>query len=476
MKVLLINPPFLRYGGSKGIGGSLIPLNLCCLAAYARRDHKEVEFSILDAEARGLNLEATVSAAIQFQPDLIGITATTTAFDAIIALGRLLKQASPQVPLVLGGPHPSALPERSLRETGADFVAVGEGEVTFSELILALKQGEKRFDGIDGLAFLEPGGKYHQASPRQLLPDLDALPFPARDLVDNRLYSPPATKRVSLGINTMVSTSRGCPHNCGFCSFRSVWGRGTRVRSPQSVVAEIRECVERFGVSSINFADEFFTAQKPRVIEICRLMRVHGLVLPWVCSARAAGLDRETLAQMKAAGCREISFGIESGNPEILKRIDKKINLTEAERVLRTAQKLGLTTHASYILGYPGETIETIKETIRFAQKLNTDVAAFFIASPLPGSRLYREALEKGYLRPDATWRDYAMIPQQPPVLALPDLPQEILCYWQRQALKSYYFRLGYVLARLTRIRNWHEVLNLWEGLKTYFFIRRKDI
>ena len=240
MKVLLINPPFSRYGGLKSQGGALIPLNLCYLAAYGRAEHPDVGFKILDAESKGLTLEETADLTVQFSPDLIGITATTSAFDAIIELTRLLKLDTPRRHVVLGGPHPSALPERSLRETGADFVAVGEGEITFSELISAVKGSRKDFSDIDGLAFRSGDGVVVRNNARRLIPDLDNLPLPARDLVDNTLYSPPPTKRVSLGINTMISTSRGCPHRCGFCSFRTVWGRGIRVRSPQSVVAEVR--------------------------------------------------------------------------------------------------------------------------------------------------------------------------------------------------------------------------------------------
>jgi anaerobic magnesium-protoporphyrin IX monomethyl ester cyclase len=473
MRVLLINPPFFRYGGLKGVGGVMIPLNLCYLVAYARQQHPEAEFKILDAEANDLSLEETSTQAINFKPNLIGITTTTSAFDAIMGLCEFLKSSVPDVPIVLGGPHVSALPEVSLRETAADFVAIGEGEVTFSELISVLKGEKKDFSDIDGLSFFENGKVFHRTKPRQLLADLDVLPFPARDLVDNRLYMPPPTKRVNLGINTIISTSRGCPHNCGFCSFKVVWGRKTRVRSPQSVVAEIKECVQKFGVASINFADEFFTAQKKRVLEICKLIRKENLIVPWVCSARASRLDRETLESMKRAGCHEISFGVESGNPEILKRMDKHLDLVEVERVIRLTQDIGITTHASYVLGYPGETVETIKDTIRFAKKLNTDIAAFFIATPLPGSRLYQEALENRFLRPDSTWLDYSMISNQPSVLETPDLPAATLRYWHRRALRSYYFRPRYLLTRLSRIRGWHEIINLIEGLKVYISIKK---
>ena len=473
MKVLLINPPFYRYGGMEGHGGHLIPLNLCCLAAYARTQHPDVEFKILDAEAEEYSQSVTAEEAAKFSPNLIGITTTTSSFDAITELINLLKQRIQGAQIVLGGPHVSALPERSLRETATDFVVIGEGEITFAELIASLKQDKRAIGAIKGLGYLDRDGHYRQNATRELIQDLDALPFPARDLVNNSLYCPPPSKRVSLGPNTIISTSRGCPHNCGFCGSRSVWGRRVRFRSPESVVGEIQECIGKYGITSINFTDEFFTARKDRVLRICQLMREKGVVIPWVCSARAERLDYETLKAMKESGCHEISFGIESGNPEILSRIDKKLDLNEALQVVRTAQRVGITTHASYILGYLGESVETMKQTIYFAKRLNTDVAAFFIASPLPGSRLYNEALEKGYVRSDATWQDYSPLSNTESVMTLPGLPIETIRYWHRKALKSYYIRPDYILARLTRIRHWYEIRNMLKGVKILFSIKK---
>jgi anaerobic magnesium-protoporphyrin IX monomethyl ester cyclase len=473
MKVVLINPPFARVHGIKGHGGALIPLNLCCLAAYARDRHPEVEFSILDAEALALSPQQTVEKACELSADVIGITCATSAFGVVAELTQSLKKRLPNSFVVLGGPHPSALPEQSLRESSADFVAIGEGEETFSELLVALKNGKENLRSVAGLAFLENNGDYRQNEPRPLIPNLDELPFPARDLLDIELYSPPPTKRVALGPNTMISTSRGCPHNCGFCGAHLVWTRKVRMRSPVSVVDEIQECVEKFRVTSINFTDEFFTASKKRVLAICSLLRERGLTVPWVCMARAERLDDETLQAMKEAGCREISFGIESGNQDILNRICKKLDLNEAFRVVKAAQRAGMTTHASYIVGYLGETVDTIKDTIRFAKRLNTDVAAFFIASPLPGTPLYKEALETGCLRADMSWKNFSIISNEESVLEVPGLTIQEIRHWHRKALRSYYLRPAYIIARIMRIRHWYEIRNLLAGLRILFAIKK---
>ena len=473
MKIILINPAFNRYGGVKGHGGSVIPLNLCCLAAYVRKFHDDVELKILDSEVRDISHEETVEETAAFSPNLVGITTNTCVFDCVKELVRLLKIRLPDIPIVLGGTHVSALPERSLQECKADLVVRGEGELTFEEVVAQLKEGNSDWAKIDGLAYRDKRGEINVNPPRQLIEDLDVLPFPARDLVDNRLYIPAPTKRVSLGMNTLISASRGCPHNCGFCGSRTVWTRKVRTRSAESLVAEMKECAHNYDIRSFNFTDELFTSNKKRVWEICRLIRKEGLNIRWVCSARAQRLDLETLKMMKKAGCHEISFGIESGSTEILKRIDKGIKLDEALRVVRLTKKAGIITHASYMLGYIGETEETIRETIRFAKKLNTKVAAFFIASPLPGTRFYKEALEKGYLRSDATWQDYSPLSNAESVLELPNLSTMMIRKWHRKALRDYYFRPRYIISRLLAIRHWYEIVNLFAGLKIFCRIRK---
>jgi len=344
--------------------------------------------------------------------------------------------------------------------------------MTFNEIITQLKGDGCDLSKINGLAYRDENGNVHINTSRKLIEDLDLLPFPARDLIENNLYSPPPTKRVSLGPNTLIATSRGCPYNCGFCGAQTVWTRKVRVRRPEMVIAEIEECIVKYGVHSYNFTDEFFTAHKRHVMEICSLICKQKLDIAWVCSARAQHLDRETLEAMREAGCREISYGIESGNQDILRRIDKSLDLDEAIRVVELTKKVGIMTHASYILGYIGETEDTIKDTIRFAMKLNTAVAAFFIASPLPGTPLYREAREKGYLRQDATWIEYSPLSNRQSVLTFPGLSNDTIRKWHRKALRSYYLRPRYILSRLFSVRHWHDIANLFGGLKIFYRVK----
>ena len=220
----------------------MIPLNLCCLAAYARRENPDVEFKILDADVRGLSHEETLQETAAFAPDLIGVTTTTSVFDAVIDLISRLKRCMRNVPVVIGGPHPSALPETSLAESGADFAAVGEGEITFSELITALKKGTHDWRKIDGLVYRDDDRSIGVNKARELIEDLDGLPFAARDLLDNSLYSHPPTLRVALagrngGKRMLALAHFGCSFLLVFlASPASVAYGGLRARRTRLVV------------------------------------------------------------------------------------------------------------------------------------------------------------------------------------------------------------------------------------------------
>ena len=473
MHVVLINPPFTRYGGLMGHGGTMAPINLCYLAAYGRQQHPDVDFSIIDAEVLKYGHKETIERVAKYMPELIGISAVTPVFDSVIQLTKQLKIRFPKTKIMIGGAHPSALPEGTLYETGADFAVIGEGEEQFSHIIGKLKDRSDDWSELKGTAYFDHNGKVKRGPAQEVIQDLDALPLPARDLIDNKLYLPAPTKRVRGGPNTLLVAGRGCPYNCGFCSAQTVWTRRIRSRSPESIVDEVQHCIEDYGIRSFHFTDELFTVKKARVLEICKSFIENNLEMAWDCSARAHHLDMETLEAMREAGCSQISFGIESGNQNILQKIDKVLDLKEAERVVRLTQKAGIKTHASYMFGYLGENEKTMSDTISFAERLNTDIAAFFVASPLPGTPFYTESLEKGYLKPNTSWINFSPLSNEEGVIDFPDLSSDVIRKYHRKAIRSYYLRPAYILRKLYSLRHWYEIQNLFAGIRLFLNIKR---
>lgn len=469
MKIILINPPFSAYGGLKGHGGKSLPLNLGYLAAYVRRERSDYKLSIFDAEALCMSFEDIVKHISAENPDVIGITSSTPGFSNAIKTAQVCKGANSRAWVVLGGIHPSAFPEETVKEESVDFVVAGEGEITFLELLAALEKKEG-FSGIKGLVFKE-NGRVVRNEPRPLIEDLDSLPFPARGLMPLNLYQPPPTKRVSIFKPTYLTTARGCPFNCTYCSAKVVWQRRYRFRSPENVVNEIEHCIRDFDIREFNFTDELFTANHARVKAFCEEIIKRNLKIAWVCMSRAGGVSLEILKLMKKSGCKEISFGLESGDEAVLKKIKKEATIESAFKSIMLVKKSGIKTHASYMLGNIGETPQTIRKTINLAKKLNTDIAAFFIASPLPGTEFYEEALRLGYLRKNFEWRDFSPLSKGLPVINLPNLSSEELLRWHKRAIREYYIRPRYILKRLFGLRHKIDFLNAYEGMKLFFRI-----
>lgn len=474
MKVMLINPPFTNYGGLEGHGGKAPPLNLGYLAAYVRQQRRYYDISILDAEVLGMTFEKIEAHIKKEKPDVIGITSSTPAFLSALRISRICKDVDANIKVILGGIHPSAFPIQTASEKSIDFVVVGEGELTFLDLLDAIEK-KNGYQDISGIAYRDDGIVI-QNRPRQLIENLDTLPFPARDLMQNELYSPPPTKRVSTFKATSLTSARGCPYNCNFCSAHVIWTRRYRFRNAENVVDEMEYCVSNFGIREFAITDELFALNRDKALTFCEEILNRGLNIAWVCMSRAGQVDEELLKMMKRAGCKEISFGLESGDEEMLSKIiHKKSTLDTARQTIGLVKKVGIRTHASYMIGNIGETERTIRKTIEFAKELNTDVAAFFIASPLPGTELYEQALKLGYIRKDANWSDFSPLSKNRPVMTLPGLSPEDLMKWHRRAIWEYYVRPRYIIKRIFGLRSKVDFLNLSNGLRLFFRIEHRQ-
>ncbi|MDD5557267.1 MAG: radical SAM protein [bacterium] len=421
MRVLLVNPaPEEIVQG----GWYRMPLlGLGYLAAYLRRSGLEVR--IADAKFERLGLDAILGRAREFRPALLGITAMTHEVVRASRIAAAAKEALPGLATVIGGPHVTALPAETLAEFPAfDAAVYGEGEETLLELAGAVRRGGG-LSSIRGIAFRD-GGAVRTTPPRPWREDIDGLPFPAWDLY------PPAPEY-------QIFSSRGCPYRCSFCM--RVLGDTVRSRSVGNVVREFEWVTETYRPREISFSDEVFTLDERRTAAVCDLLIEKGLHrrVRWFANARANCLSRPLYRKMREAGCVRVGVGIESGNPEILARIHKGITLEKARRMVRMCREEGLDTAAFFIIGHPGETRETIRQTIAFARELNPTSVAFGIMVPYPGTEIAALASrgEGGYRLISHDWSDYDKYFGG--ALELEEIGRRELERWQARAYIGFY-------------------------------------
>lgn len=401
------------------------PLNLGYLSAYLKRQGYEVK--IVD----GLNLSLSNRQLIPKlkDADLIGISCMSDYYLETRDLVKRLKQENK--PIVIGGAHASALPRETLEDTGADYIISCEGEETLLELVQAI-EANGRLDQIKGLL-----SKDIQLQPRGFIADLDSLPFPDWGQIDPR-----KCKRAPHGAVVKhfpvapIITSRGCPYSCKFCASPYLWSRTIRFRSPKNVVDEIEYLVKNFGVKEIHFEDDNLTLKQDHIEGICKLILERRIKISWATpnGVRADTMTDELIDLMKRSGCYFLVFGIESANQEILNNIDKKTNLLAIERAVRIANRLGLITQGFFIFGLPGETEQTIQETINFAKKIPLDRAQFLLLDILPGSALWQEL--NGASIANWTRRSYQEVTWVPPTISRDALEQA-----PAYAFRSFFFR-----------------------------------
>lgn len=442
-KVLLLYPPISkmeRYSSAIGsAGGQQIPLGVLYLASSLLEAGYEVE--VIDAEVEQLSADDVLRRVRGYGPDYIGISSTTVAFHRACEAAELFKKDGVEAPVILGGPHASADVRGAMSQAAFDYAVVGEGEETIVELLDSLAEG-RPLEQVTGIAFRDERGGLVMNPPRDYIGDIDSIPFPAYDLIgDMSSYVPPPSNYRTLPVINMI-TSRGCPSNCTFCD-RSVFGQKYRQRSAESTVAEIKYLRERHGVREIAFVDDCFMLSKKRIHEIFDLLESEGIQVSWTCMSRVGNIDYEFLKYIKSKGCWHISFGIESGDPGILETIRKNISLEKVEQVISWCSELGIRTKGFFILGHPGETVETLDRSIDLACRLKLDDLVATINTPMKGSDQYAEIDEYGRL--DET--DLSRFNYWEPVFVPEGLTSEILMAKHREMYRRFYLRPR-VLAR----------------------------
>jgi len=358
------------------------PLGVCYVAAAFEKAGAEVR--IFDYVVSGYSREKLRRQMDAFQPHALGSTSVTLNYYLAAQVLTDAKEIDPSVLTLMGGPHVSFRAEETLREYPAiDMIVMGEGEQTIAELVPGL-ESRPFWAEVKGVAFRKDGA-VHLTGPRELIRDLDTLPLPARHLL-------PLSRYKALGYPVSITTSRGCPHECIFCQGRRMVGSRVRYRDVGLVLDEI-EAILAWGFDRINFADDLFTANKKRVERFCKQVRERGLRFGWSAFSRVDTLDRETAEMMVATGCDWVSFGLESGNQEILDRIRKRTTVEQARKAVALCKEVGLQVHASFIVGLPGETRETMRETDDFARSLGISYGYHYL-TPFPGTPVMEQSNE----------------------------------------------------------------------------------
>jgi anaerobic magnesium-protoporphyrin IX monomethyl ester cyclase len=436
MRILLIYPPISkreRYCSAIGsAGGNQTPLGVFYLAAYLRQRDHQVE--VIDGEARGLSAADIVDRAQEFRPELVGVSSTTVALHRAIEVADEIKRRWPELPIVIGGPHVSSNVHHGMSFPVFDYAVVGEGEATLEELARTIA-AHGDLSAVQGIAYRQDG-RVIVTEPRPRLTDLDSLPFPAYDLIpDLAAYTPPPCNYKKQPVANVI-TSRGCPNVCTFCD-RSVFGQHLRQRSAANIAAEIEHLFHTYGVREIAFVDDTFTIRPARMRELFELLAAKKISFPWTCMSRINTVDRDTLEFMRKNGCWHVSFGIESGNEDILRRIKKNISMEQVHRVVGWCRELGLRTKGFFIIGHPGETAETMEQTIQFGIDLPLDDVVVTINTPIPGSQQHAEAQQYGVL--DET--DWAKFNYWCPVFVPFGLTQEMLLAKQKEFYRRFYLR-----------------------------------
>ncbi len=460
--ILLINPSYANlFKKIKGSEWKVPPLGISYIAAVLERDGHKV--SLIDWDMNRYTHEEFCRRIREENFDIVGITATTPVIKNAYIIAETVKNISPATLVVLGGPHPSAVPLEVAGNKNVDMVIVGEGEETFKELANKFQSGNSNIRDIAGTV-LKDCGVVRKNKVRALIEDMDSLPFPARHLLkmENYFISHPLARTDR---TASILTSRGCPYTCGYCN-KSIFGTKYRMHSVEYVIAEIEKLVRDYGIKEFHFIDDTFSLDRDRAIKICEELVRRKIRLKWATpnGINIATFNEELAGAMKKSGCYSVSFGIESGNQKTLDYINKNLKLEDIEKAFKVAKKVGLETVAFIIIGLPNERREDIGQTLKFLMKIKPDVADFHTLIPLPGTRIYDELKGKGYIL-EHDYSKYTF--HDRPVYKTDWLDRDQIGKAYEEAYRQYHLRPLYIMRRIARIRSVKDIAINIRGMKT---------
>lgn len=403
IKVAIVNPSLTREQklgkSAKYTSAELPPLGLCYLAAVLRENDFEVK--IVDAPGQFMSIEETIKEVLEFKAQYVCLAATIISiFPAADFANELARKSGAKV--ILGGPHVTAVPEETMERFPEFKIAIiGEAEITLPEVLTVLENGGDLKD-VDGLIF-RSDGKLIKTRPRKLIDNLDDLPLPAYDLIPNlaEKYRPSKLTYHRLP-STSIITSRGCPHQCTFCD-RSVFGNKWRFHSAEYILKVITWLHKDFGIVDFFFMDDHFTVNKERVMKVCNAIIDSKLDITWAVIGRVDYVDAEMLKLMKKAGCKQVSYGLESGSQVILDFLKKGVTLEKIRWGVKLTKEIGIEVKGLFMVGTPKETKETLDETMNFIKELKLDFVNVGAFTPIPGAEIYEDAKKYGDF--EADWR-----------------------------------------------------------------------
>ena len=449
------------------------------LAQMAALLHPVYKVKVVDCNAERMGWPEFTKLLDKYQPKyyLTQLTAPTCENDMY---GCFLAHARGATTIAFGT-HITPIPVETMRPyPSLDFALVGEPDLTIRDLLDHLEgriderspeikkifdkhdlmykpsfneDGSVNMHGIKGIAWRKQN-EIILNFPRPFVADLDDMPIPMHELLPLQKYRMPYIK----GPFTFMLTSRGCPAGCTYCIKHVSYQYATRLRSPKLIIEEMWY-LKKLGIDNIHMYADLFTVNRDQVIELCKLMIEEKINIHWTSNSRVDFVDEEMLTLMGKAGCRLISWGIESGNEAILKHAKKGADPAKAERALRWAKQAGIMNWGYFIIGLPGETEETIRQTIDFAKKLPLDIALFHVAAPYPGTPFFFEVVKNKWFRPGTRWEQVDM--DKGTVLDYPNMPAERLLYWQKKAFREWAFRPGPAFTYLKML------MYDWSTLKT---------
>lgn len=390
--IIFVNPPYERiaagYDFVRHITNRTPSLGLLYLAAQARHDGYQV--SIIESDIENLSTQQVAERLIKANPNFIGITLFTVGVWQAAEIARKVKRKCPNIQILVGGPHISSMSMETMeRFPEFDIAVIHEGEHVLSELLPVLNQGLEPKD-VKGLIY-RSGDELIKTPPALSINDLDSLPMPAWDLLPNfpQAYLPAIYDYPQDPVATLVA-SRGCPFLCKFCD-TSTFGAKVRANSPETVFGMMQTLQQKYGIKHVLFVDDLFLASRVRTLALCDLIIENKFKMSWTCTARVDTVKPDVLARMKEAGCWEISFGLETGSDELLQKMEKAARVVASEQAVRWTHEAGIRTKGLFMLGYPGETTETIELTKAFVRRIPMSTMNLSKFTPYPGSPVYRE-------------------------------------------------------------------------------------